>query len=192
MSIIWFFAGLNLSGRAVMRVILLVIFVVFPLCTVVAPDKDAWPVTNFTETIGHYPSSYCHFSDVVFSPAEKAFLYRSDVGHHVDCHGIVDIWPIRNVSDISLNCDEEYDNGHVFTIYYWYGGSNYFHLHYDMLIPLYSAVHHNQEPDGYQNKHVFMPTVESRRLSVSISCVQSCFWHIPVTIIYLVNQEYCV
>lgn len=149
-----------------MRVVLLVIFVVFPLCTVVAPDKDAWPVTNFTETIGHYPSSYCHFSDVVFSPAEKAFLYRSDVGHHVDCHGIVDIWPIRNVSDISLNCDEEYDNGHVFTIYYWYGGSNYFHLHYDMLIPLYSAVHHNQEPDGYQNKHVFMPTVESRRLSI--------------------------
>lgn len=123
-------------------------------------------MTNFTEVNGHYPASYCHFSDVVFSPADKAFLYRSDVDHHVGCHGVKDIWPIQNVPDISLNCDEVFDNGHVFTIYYWFGGSNYFHLHYDMLISLYLAVHHKLEPDGNPNKHVFMPTVETKRLSV--------------------------
>lgn len=156
-----------------MWTILHLIFVAFPLWTAVAPDKDAWPVTNFTESNGHYPASYCQFSDVVFSPDEKAFLYRSDVPHHIDCHGVLDIWPIQNVPDISLNCDEVYDNGHIFTIYYWYGGSNYFHLHYDMLIPLYSAVHHKPEPDSNPNKHIFMPTVESKRLSVSISCVQN-------------------
>lgn len=159
---------------AVVRTILLVIFVLFPLCTVVAPDEYAWPVTNFTQVNGHYPSSYCRFSDAVLSPTEKTFLYRSDVDHHVGCYGVKDVWPIQNVPDISLNCDEVYDNGHVFTIYYWYGGSNYFHLHYDMLIPLYLAVHHKLDPDSNPKKHVFMPTVESKRLSVSFSCVQSC------------------
>lgn len=120
--------------------------------------------SKFVHSHGHYPSAYCQFSDVVFSPSERAFLYQSSTPEHDKCASVTGIWTLKDVASLSLDCDKVFDSGHVFTIYYWYSGSNYFHLHYDMMIPLYQAVHYNGEPDNYEQKRVFMPTVESTRL----------------------------
>ena len=127
---------------------------------------------NFQIDRGHYPPSYCKFRDAVFDPSEQTFKYLSDSNLHSQCIGVTDIWPIKNVADISTfpgNCDITFDIDHVFTIYYWHGTSNYFHLHYDMLIPLYLAAHHDVKVDFF--KQVFMPSVESVRMKVIIRIV---------------------
>lgn len=139
----------------------------FQLCTLLKPATTSWPETRFTKAFGHYPTDYCHFTDVVLDTDERAFLYRSETDHHKDCLFAKTIWPIRNVSGAKPNCDETFDKGHVFTIFYFAGGSNYFHLHYDLLLPLYLAVHHKKEQTDDPRSHVLMPTVESRRLQVS-------------------------
>ena len=53
-------------------------------------------------------------------------------------------------------------NGFTFTIYYWGSGSNYYHMHYDVLIPLYQALYYKKQPQDV----VMMPVVESSRLQV--------------------------
>lgn len=62
-----------------------------------------------------------------------------------------------------MTCDKTYDEGYVFTMYFYYG-SNYFHLHYDMMIPLFSEL--RNEDKG--KKIVLMPSVESVRLQVCL------------------------
>lgn len=131
-------------------------------------DALDWPETSFELLPGHYPSVYCQFSNVVFQPESDggAFLYRSSVDHHRECHGVNDIWPLRNDPSLtSVSCDDTYDVGHVFTIFYWGTGSNYFHLHYDMMIPLYAAAYHaGKLAEG--GRQIFMPSVETTRLKV--------------------------
>jgi hypothetical protein len=118
---------------------------------------------------GHYPPRYCELTDVMLSMADRQFYYKpdSDVDVH-SCMGVTDIWPLTaaNISAELLfengSCSMMFDVGHIFTMYYYYG-SNYFHLHYDMLIPLYSAVY--QHGIG-KHSHAFLPTVETSRLKV--------------------------
>jgi len=135
-----------------------------------ASFQQVWVETIFQNPHGHYPSSYCQFTDVVFRPDSEigSFFYHSKIAHHENCHGVKDVWSLQNdVSNAPPKCDETFDVGHVFTIYYWGGGSNYFHLHYDMMIPLYQRAYHNSKDSGVdQGSHVFMPSVESSRLKV--------------------------
>ena len=139
-----------------------VILLFISLCT----SSTDWSETRFRTSYGHYPSLYCQFTDVALDPVERSFLYRSSVDHHSGCSGVHDIWSLRNVNTTSVSCDETYDVGQVFTIYYWGGGSNYFHLHYDMMIPLYQAVYFGRETGSDNKSYVFMPTVEKTRLQV--------------------------
>jgi protein O-GlcNAc transferase len=118
---------------------------------------------------GHYPPRYCELTDVLLSMADHQFYYRPSLNVDIDsCVGVADIWPLRaaNISAEMLfengNCSVVFDVGHIFTVYYYYG-SNYFHLHYDMLIPLYSTIYQHG-PDG--KSHAFLPTVETSRLKV--------------------------
>jgi protein O-GlcNAc transferase len=60
-------------------------------------------------------------------------------------------------------CDRTFDVGHAFTVFYYYG-SNYFHLHYDMLIPLYAAVYYHSTGKNPAGTQAFMPSVETKRL----------------------------
>lgn len=120
-------------------------------------------------TAGHYPHIYCTLTDVVLNLTWRRFLYKADRDLHLSCNGVANIWPLSHDEFLSVSsaCEDVHEVGHAFTIYYWAGGSNYFHLHYDMMIPLYAAFYHKTphiiRPDS---KHVFMPTVETRRLQV--------------------------
>jgi hypothetical protein len=62
-----------------------------------------------------------------------------------------------------FKCDKMYENGHAFTIFYWMRSSNYYHLTYDMLLPLYAQWYYRQLSAA---DVLFMPTVESSRLQV--------------------------
>ena len=118
---------------------------------------------------GHYPFIYCTFTDVVLNLTARRFFYQSDSDLHSSCEYVAKIWPLSHDESLSIYsaCEEVHEIGHAFTIFYWYGSSNYFHLHYDMLIPLYAAIYHNTPQfKGPDSKHVFMPTVETTRLKV--------------------------
>ena len=125
-----------------------------------------WPQTNFKQLPSHYPC-FCTFTDAVFRWEDEQFYYKHDGDGAIltsDCHGL-HIWDMNNdptMSDVS--CDEYYDVGYAFTIYY-YRGSNYYHLFYDMVIPLFKDVYHkkSEEVAGKQ-KIMFMPTVETVRM----------------------------
>ena len=133
--------------------------------------KDARPESDVTFSLGHYPTSFCRITNVVLDTREKVFKYKQpENGNSLKktCLFTDDIWPFVNVvsSNASLPaCDVVYNKGYVFTMYYYYG-SNYFHLHYDTMLPLFSAVH--QWPQGQVKDVVFMPSVESKRLQVGL------------------------
>ena len=125
---------------------------------------DNWPEGKVSPVPGHYPYIFCSITDAVFNSSEATFVYQSKSPHHNQCKDIIDIWSIKNNQWLHhVDCDRTYDVGMVFTIYYFYG-SNYFHLHVDMLIPLFSLFYHQK--DNSHTKAVFMPTVETRRLQV--------------------------
>ena len=65
-----------------------------------------------------------------------------------------------------MECDEEYDNGHTFTIYYYFKNSNYYHLHYDMMFPLYLGIHYRKSEEELKSTRLFMPVVQTKRLQV--------------------------
>lgn len=119
--------------------------------------------------VGHYPHVYCTLTDVVLNLTQHRFLYKADRDLHARCSDVANIWPLSRDDSLSVSsaCEDFYEVGHAFTIYYWAGGSNYFHLHYDMMIPLYAAFY-NKTPQimGLDSRHVFMPTVETSRLQV--------------------------
>ena len=115
---------------------------------------------------GHYPPAYCELTDVVLRVEDHKFYYKSsNDGDIRRCTGVIDVWPLEAAvmfDDLKAECSVSFDVGHVFTVYYYYG-SNYFHLHYDMLIPLYLALYHNGDD---QHSHSLLPTVETTRLQV--------------------------
>ena len=124
---------------------------------------------------GHYPPIYCTFTDVMLNVTARRFFYKADTDLHSSCGDIANIWPLSHDESLSISsaCEEVYEVGHAFTIFYWGATSNYFHLHYDMMIPLYTAIYHNTlQFKGPDSKHVFMPTVETVRLQV----VYNDFW----------------
>lgn len=146
------------------RIITCIIWLLIFLCCVLLTTSSLLHVG-----VGHYPYTYCTFTDVVLNLTQQRFLYKADRDLHESCIDVANIWPIsRDVSlSVSRACEEIYEVGHAFTIYYWAGGSNYFHLHYDMMIPLYAAFYYKTpQIIRLNSKHVFMPTVETTRLQV--------------------------
>ena len=120
---------------------------------------------------GHYPHIYCTFTDVLLNLAERKFVYidKLTLSLHSSCGDIANVWPLKHNESLSISsaCEEVHAVGHAFTIFYWAGGSNYYHMHYDMMIPLYAAIYHKAiQLVGPDSRHVFMPTVETRRLQV--------------------------
>lgn len=117
---------------------------------------------------GHYPPIWCQVSDVVLSATSRAFMVHPATEKAMDsqCHFVTDIWPIRPLLQEKefIKCDEELDEGHVFTIFYYAGGSNYYHLNYDMMIPLYQTLYH--DIDESPGNIALLPSVETRRLKV--------------------------
>jgi len=147
-------------------------------------------------TVGHYPHLYCTFTDVLLNLSERRFFYRADKDLHSACDDVAKIWPLNHSDALSLSsaCEEVHEVGHAFTIFYWAGGSNCFHLHYDMMIPLYAALYHDTPQfRGPDSEHVFMPTVETVRLQVLFNVasifVFSCFLHILFIILNISTSD---
>ncbi|XP_046370720.2 alpha-1,3-arabinosyltransferase XAT3-like [Haliotis rufescens] len=136
--------------------------VLLTICTSLC--KAAWPASNISPVRGHYPPVFCKMSHVLLDARDRVFRYKQDLTSRntfdSSCGAGAGIWSVRpDEQSDSMTCDETYDEGYVFTMYFYYG-SNYFHLHYDMMIPLFSEL--RKEDKG--KKIVLMPSVESVRL----------------------------
>ena len=122
--------------------------------------------SKVTVETGHYPPSYCSLTDVWLKTTIGMFTYKNTKEIHKQCGSVHDIWQFHMRPDLkTVHCHKVYDVGHVFTIYYWYG-SNYYHMHYDLLIPFFARLYHKHKLLAGK-KVVFMPTVETGRLQVS-------------------------
>ncbi|XP_046574394.1 alpha-1,3-arabinosyltransferase XAT3-like isoform X2 [Haliotis rubra] len=123
-----------------------------------------WPTSSISPGRGHYPPVFCKMSHVLLDAKDKVFKYKQDPSslntYDSSCGAAAGIWSVRpdDQSD-SMTCDKTYDEGYVFTMYFYFG-SNYFHLHYDMMIPLFSELRNKDKG----KKIVLMPSVESVRL----------------------------
>ena len=143
---------------------------IFPGTLTLTVSKKAY-VSEVKHESGHYPPDFCSITNVVFSHEKKTFLYESNEDKHSkECKSVAEIWLIENEENLHKNykCDETFDIGYAFTIYYWNKVSNYYHLHKDMMMPLYGHMYHKKNISDYEGaKIAFMPTVESTRLQVS-------------------------
>ena len=116
--------------------------------------------------MGHYPYIMCSLTNVVLNASDGVFYYASKDPLLSDCGDLDTVWQLQNrpqQSQTEIQCDEEYDIGHIFLIFFFAGGSNYYHLHYDTMLPLYKDVVVGQN-DSQGPSRVFMPAVETSRL----------------------------
>lgn len=114
-------------------------------------------------TTGHHPYQHCTITNAVLDKDEKTFkAYKSA---EIDKLDISRTWSIINTND-SFTCDSTYKHGFVFLFYYYKGSSNYFHLHYDTLIPLYYLLRDHMTNGHLGDEVLLMPSVETSRLEV--------------------------
>ncbi len=121
---------------------------------------------------GHYPGPYCSLSNAVLVSTKGTFMYKfketsDESSFREQCTLSLGVWKFEelNQANAGIKCDMHYNEGHVFTIYY-NGGSNYFHLHWDMMLPLYVATRNQQNATV-----AFMPSVESKRMQVFVHVI---------------------
>ncbi|GAB6032171.1 hypothetical protein CHUAL_010820 [Chamberlinius hualienensis] len=118
--------------------------------------------------LGHWPASYCRITNVYLISSDNTFIINGDETVIDVCYGTRSIWNFKGITTedktgSKLNCDETFDTGYVFTIYYHHG-SNYFHLHYDTTLPMYSFFYHGKNHSLFKrNRIILMPSVEKQR-----------------------------
>lgn len=123
---------------------------------------------------GHWPSSYCRVKNVIFNTGDRVLRVDGDLEELDKCHKVKDVWKFET-SDMAqqqpLNnivCDQVFTRGHFFTTYYFHG-SNYFHLNYDTMIPLYLALHQESLKSSSDPKDIaLLPGIETVRGEVNI------------------------
>lgn len=100
----------------------------------------------------------------MFKSSDGVFYVRGEDAVLAPCiSDHFEIWSTAAEEQLTeYECTEVYDVGHVFTMYYFAKNSNYYHLHLDMLFPLYKAIF-NEKPPG-NSTHILMPSVETTRL----------------------------
>jgi len=114
-------------------------------------------------TTGHHPPQQCIIPNAMLDKEEKTFkAYNSP---EVEKLAISTTWSIVN-NDEPFKCDKTFKHGFVFLFYYYKGSSNYFHLHYDTLIPLYSLLRDHMINGDLSDEVLLMPSVETSRLKV--------------------------
>lgn len=70
-------------------------------------------------------------------------------------------------------CNKTYLYGVTYTIFYWSAGSNYYHLTYDMMLPLYKHFYYASDVEYSPTAAVFMPVVETSRLQVHFNWIRN-------------------
>ena len=113
--------------------------------------------------IGHHPYQQCTITNAMLDKQEKSFkAYKSPEVNKLD---ISQTWSVINADD-PFTCDKTFKHGFVFLFYYYKGSSNYFHLHYDTLIPLYYLLRDHMTNGYLSDEVLLMPSVETSRLKV--------------------------
>ncbi|GFR33942.1 hypothetical protein TNCT_597831 [Trichonephila clavata] len=135
-----------------------------PTCTGKASCNQQSQVSSYP---GHWPSNYCKVNNVVFSTGDRILRLEGDLQELDKCHKIRDVWKFESTSaGQQLNnivCDQVFNRGHFFTTYYFHG-SNYFHLHYDTMLPLFVALHQDMNKLSSGSKDVtLLPGIEINR-----------------------------
>lgn len=143
-----------------------------PLCNGKSCNKEA----TVTSLPGHWPSSYCKIKNVVFNTGDRTLQIDDDLKELDKCHKVKDVWKFEtsDAAHQSLNnivCDQVFTRGHFFTTYYFHG-SNYFHLNYDTMIPLYLALHQESLKSSGDPKDIaLLPGIEAVRGEVIITII---------------------
>lgn len=135
-------------------------------CTEKKTEPHVVTRTSHHECVpGHHPPQQCTITNAMLDKEEKTFkAYKSP---EVENLGINATWNIINNDNDPFMCDKTFKHGFVFLFYYYKGSSNYFHLHYDTLIPLYFLLRDHMTHNGYlSNEVLLMPSVETSRLKV--------------------------
>ena len=118
---------------------------------------------------GHHPPHQCTITNAVLDKKERTFkAYKSP---NIDRLEISKTWSISN-TDEPLVCDKTFKYGFVFLFYYYKGSSNYFHLHYDTLIPLYYLLRDHMSHGYLSDEVLLMPSVETSRLKVLLDILE--------------------
>lgn len=130
-------------------------------------DGGACGQSEVTSLPGHWPSSYCKVTNIMFDSGSQAIRINGDLTDLDKCFKAQDLWQFdvvphyQELNDIV--CDQVFAQGHFFTTYYFHG-SNYFHLHYDTLIPLFSALQEQLSKGSLSFKEIaLLPAVEATR-----------------------------
>lgn len=149
-------------------------FFTFYLLSRSSSGQTKWPDSDISATSGHYPPLHCRITHLALDARRAKFLYQGSTTSSIQsrCGEYIErIWPFQRLADVgSLQCGRTFEKAYIFTMYYYYG-SNYFHLHYDMMLPLYLAMHAGRKSP--LKNVVLMPTVESSRMEVYLS---NYFW----------------
>lgn len=110
---------------------------------------------------------------MIFNTGDGKLQIDGDLQELDQCHKVQDVWKFESTESTqkSLNnivCDQVFTRGHFFTTYY-YHGSNYFHLNYDTMIPLYLALHQESLKSSGDPKDIaLLPGIETVRGEVII------------------------
>ena len=125
-------------------------------------------------TTGHHPFQQCTITNAMLDKQEKTFkAYKSAEVNSLD---ISKTWSVVSVED-PFTCDKTFNYGFVFLFYYYKGSSNYFHLHYDTLIPLYYLLRDHMTNGYLSDEVLLMPSVETSRLKVTSSLIYTAVSH---------------
>jgi hypothetical protein len=116
---------------------------------------------------GSYPGPFCHATNVILNHTSRTFIIPTADPLPSGTGATFTVWPVstQEVPRPPL-CDRTLKEALFFTFFYWYGHSNYFHLHYDTLIPVYKYVRDRRGKAGETHRLTLMPTVETSRLKV--------------------------
>ena len=114
-------------------------------------------------TIGHHPFQQCTITNAMLDKQEKTFKAYNSL--EIDKLEISKTWSITS-ADEPFRCDKTIKYGFAFLFYYYKGSSNYFHLHYDTLIPLYYLLRDHMTNGYLSDEVILMPSVETSRLKV--------------------------
>ena len=131
-------------------------------------EDGIWPSSIITKEFGHFPYIRCQITNVMLVPEqERGVFYTKNKIELNMCQVTENIWHFGTNSNINASqCTDKFDVGHVILLFYIYGASNYFHLHWDTAIPLFKSLYYTSE-NHLNRKTAVLPSVESSRLQVS-------------------------
>ena len=131
--------------------------------------------TSLECTRGHYPGAFCHGRNVYLNHTSKTFVVDAENDDEElprEGDTTFRVFPVETRRlDAIPSCDRVVEEAYFYTFYYYYGHSNYYHLHYDTLLPVYFALKHGtpeERSDSGQHRITLMPSVETSRLNVHI------------------------